>query len=163
MHTAQVRVALTRCNDAYNGPISNLVWFCNSPSESQPIRLFLSLQAFLEEQGLSEVEAARLVGEMRSTGLTRFSIAAIGAKLQRWQRVLVDVDVVRLLQKDASLLERDVNLAVMNLIQLVDKLPGRDMNSLISRQPRLLWCEVGAKPTFLKWMLIWDLKWMLRI
>ena len=43
--------------------------------------------------------------------------------------------------KDVGLLDADVNKALVNMVCLVEAFPGRDLVSLVSRQPRLLWCD----------------------
>ena len=112
-----------------------------SPESHVPSRISPeAMLSFWVEMGLSEHAAERLLAEINSSGRS-YSTEVCSAKVQRWQRILPDADIGSLIVKDVGLLEADVNQALFNMIILVDNFPGRDLVSLISRQPRLLWCE----------------------
>ncbi|GFH22238.1 uncharacterized protein HaLaN_19669, partial [Haematococcus lacustris] len=68
-----------------------------------------------------------------------WTLGQLAAKLQRWQRVLPGIPVARLLQRDPDLLNADLNTGLQALITLVNLLPGRDVTSMVSQLPRLLW------------------------
>jgi len=96
--------------------------------------------SFWVEQGLSKNAAARLLREIDASGRS-YTLQQLTSKVQRWQRVLPDVDIATLASKDFQLLDADINRALLNMITLVELFPGRDIVSLLVRQPRLLWCE----------------------
>lgn len=99
-----------------------------------------ALESFWVEQGLSRSQAESLTRQV--LGLEhKFSTEQLSASLQRWRRVLPDVDVVELVYKDCQLLLADVTAAVRNIVELVTFMPNKDVISMIRKQPRLLWCE----------------------
>ncbi|KAL6748215.1 hypothetical protein V8C86DRAFT_2884581 [Haematococcus lacustris] len=104
-----------------------------------------AVTALLVEQGLSSFEAMELTTQLQGassggggTG-SGWTLAQLAAKLQRWQRVLPGIPVARLLQRDPDLLTADLNTGLQALITLVNLLPGRDVTSMVSQLPRLLW------------------------
>lgn len=103
------------------------------------------LCAFWVEEGLSSAAAARLVAELQqqqqTSGRPPLGIAQLSAITQRWRRVLPDMDISELVARDSGLLTADVSLAIRNLVTLVAAFPGRDVSTLLRRQPRLLWCD----------------------
>lgn len=99
-----------------------------------------AMMSFWIEHGLSHAGAARLTDEIRERGRT-YTTAQLGAKVQRWQRVLPEADIGWLAARDPHLLDADVNAALLNMIVLVEAFPGHDLMSLLLKQPRLLWTE----------------------
>ena len=99
-----------------------------------------AMLSFWIEHGLSHAGAARLMDELRERG-RMYTTAQLGAKVQRWQRVLPEVDIGGLASRDPHLLDADVNTAFLNIIVLVEAFPGQDVMSLLVKQPRLLWTE----------------------
>eukprot|EP00798_Chlamydomonas_sp_ICE-L_P028649 gene28649-31819_t len=95
---------------------------------------------FFIEQGLSSYEANRLYLELHGQGRS-YTLSQLSSKVSRWTRVLPDVDVGRMAFKDSLILDADVGLGLVNMIKLVEAFPGRDIISMLVKQPRLLWCE----------------------
>jgi len=96
------------------------------------------------EQGLSSFEALGLHKELYlKAGSTRqqLSLEQLSAKIQRWQRVLPDVNIARLAVNDPDIFYADISTGLRAVIVLVEVMPGRDVMSMVSKQPKLLWQE----------------------
>jgi len=83
----------------------------NSPDLSAPEQLL----TFWVEQGLSHVAAMRLLDEMKAMGRF-YSRGQLSAKVQRWQRVLPEMDIGSLTAKDPMLLDADVSVIMVLLL-----------------------------------------------
>ncbi|KAG2493031.1 hypothetical protein HYH03_008694 [Edaphochlamys debaryana] len=106
----------------------------STAAEPAPRRAVVS---FWCEQGLSSHAAEQLVRRLEESG-RRYSLEQLSAKVQRLQRVLPDVDLAAMVDRDTELLEVDPGLAIRNMVVLVSCFPGKDMALLLARQPRLL-------------------------
>eukprot|EP00955_Chlamydomonas_euryale_P067833 359944-Chlamydomonas_euryale.AAC.1 len=96
-----------------------------------------ALLSFWQEQGLKASTAESLLIEMRSRGRV-YSTNQLSSKLTRLRRVLPEADVASMAAKDPGLLDADINTCLLNVITLVEAFPGRDVMTLLARQPRLL-------------------------
>lgn len=106
----------------------------------QPAATNLAIESFWVEQGLNRPEAEALTRQI--LGLDpNVSTPQLTASVQRWRRVLPDVDIAELALKDCQLLLADVTAAVRNIVEMVTFLPQKDVISMIRKQPRLLWCD----------------------
>lgn len=99
-----------------------------------------ALQAFWVEQGLSASAADRMLREMKRSSHV-FSVPQLAAIMQRWQRVLPEMDVAELAFRDVEMLSADVRLAIRNLVVIISAFPGKSVFSILRRTPKLLWCE----------------------
>jgi len=97
-----------------------------------------ALLNFWMEQGLPAATAESLLRELQRSG-RMYSTNQLQSKLTRLQRVLPNADIASMAAKDVGLLDADINTALLNMICLVEAFPGRDVMSLLARQPRLLW------------------------
>lgn len=96
------------------------------------------LLSFWVEQGLSATAAGRMVEEIVSSGRC-YTTEQLSNKMERLQSVLPDADIAALALKDLALLDCDMSTALVNMICLVEAFPGKDIMSLLVRQPKLLW------------------------
>ncbi|PNH08702.1 Ubiquitin fusion degradation protein 1 [Tetrabaena socialis] len=98
-----------------------------------------AMVAFWSEQGLSDSVSESLALRLEQSG-QQYSIKQLWGKVQRLQRLLPDADMARLVEKDPAVLDADPSLAIRNMITLVEAFPGREMATLMQRQPKLLYC-----------------------
>ena len=73
-----------------------------------------ALLTFWVEQGLSDATAMRLLDEMKAMG-RYYSRGQLSAKVQRWQRLLPEMDIGSLTAKDPLLLDADVGVSVLSV------------------------------------------------
>ena len=77
-----------------------------------------ALLTFWVEQGLSHMAAMRLLDEMKAMG-HYYSRGQLSAKVQRWQRVLPEMDIGSLTAKDPQLLDADVGSGMLSFYSFV--------------------------------------------
>lgn len=70
-----------------------------------------------------------------------YSLSQLAARVQRWQRLLPDLDVGRVASRDVAILDADISAALRAVVVLVEVFPGRDVVAIVSKAPRLLWCD----------------------
>lgn len=108
-------------------------------TDSAPLPTQDALVSFWVEQGLSRPEASRLYLELQTQG-RNYTLQQLSSKVSRWGRVLPDTDIAALALKDSRFLDADVGSGLNNMIRLIEAFPGKDVISMLVKQPRLLWC-----------------------
>lgn len=75
------------------------------------------LTRFWQEEGLKPKAASLLADACLRLGGALADPDHLFSVLQRWRRVLPDVDVVAMASKDQALLQADVSMAIRNLVR----------------------------------------------
>lgn len=95
------------------------------------------LTSFWVEQGLTEKQAGRVSQEILKRDAYA-DVSQVAAKISILYRILPEGDVAAMVCKDVSVLDVDPNVAVRNLVILVEAFANRDVVEMVSKQPSLL-------------------------
>ncbi|KAJ9505445.1 hypothetical protein QJQ45_012462 [Haematococcus lacustris] len=100
-----------------------------------------ALTAFWEEQGLSPGSAARVAGELCSSGSRFADPKLLAAQVQRLSRIMPS-PIQDMVARDVRILEASPSTVAQHYVQLVQLFPSTvDIAQLAAKQPRLLYCE----------------------
>lgn len=107
--------------------------------DGNPAALRRAIAGYLVELGLTQTASEKLAKDLQEAGKVA-SLEQLAARVSRLQRVLPEADIGAMVAKDSAILDVDSRLAIRNMVVLVEAFPGKDLVSILSRQPRLLYC-----------------------
>lgn len=108
-----------------------------------PVFLRERLTAIAVATRVNSIEAsARLVA--RAPGLLSYDPATLSAKVDTLTSYLVGVDVVKMIQRQPTLLQRDVDVQVARKLAEMALYFPDDLATMVERQPALLFVDVGG-------------------
>eukprot|EP00198_Chlamydomonas_reinhardtii_P000871 XP_001690206.1 predicted protein [Chlamydomonas reinhardtii] len=115
--------------------IADLELTAQSPAEPSPHEALVS---YWTEQGLNKAAAEGLVRKLEKAGAP-LSVAQLNAKVQRLTRIVPDLDLAQLVDRDVGVLDTEPGVAIRNLVLLVEAFPGKEVAAIVQRSPRLLY------------------------